>query len=371
MHKFKKGEIMMGERKLSEWMQDIEEILASKKLPNLETIMRLSRNVYEGAYINTEVVFTEDDPNDLIVRFESTSILPLAEEVVQSGEMKENRNVIGRMNKYCHMTNDTISLFATPMDMYNDAYAVIGIGQIKENTKWVARLKLEGHLKWTLQLSDDKKTIHYDGLFSEQIFSNSGIEIPEEFDSESTKIIAEIVNCAKKQKHGTMIVVLDEKKTKEEADRLCVKLYRGIRVNKFDLKKHLNDILVPITAIDGAVLIDKDGFCYGIGVILDGKATTPANSARGARFNSAYVYVNNMKQEGEKCLCIVVSEDGMVNPLCTQNIDNYRSEQINYDELCEENYIYNLNSIYDAYCEGELEWKEAQHSRLHGDPDCF
>lgn len=361
----------MEKKQLSTWMQDIEKILSKENLPSIETIMWLSKNIYEGVYVNTEIVFTEEMPSDLIVRFDGSSIIPLAEEVFQGGEIRENKNFIPRMNKYCHMANDRISLFASKMDIYNNKYAVVGIGKLNKDGKWVARLRIEGHLQWTLQIRGNESAIRYDGLFSEQIFENKKIDIPQEFDVDSIEKIKEIVDCAKAQKHGTMIVVLDEEEAEKEADRLCVKLYRGIRVEKFDIRKCVDDVIVPISSIDGAVLIDKKGFCYGIGVILDGKATVPANSARGARFNSAYVYVNNKKKEGKKCLCVVISEDGMINPIGTQNIDEFKSEQINYNELLEDNADYYLLCKMEDYQDGMIEMKEAEYSRLYGDPDSF
>jgi hypothetical protein len=68
-----------------------------------------------------------------------------------------------------------------------------------------------------------------------------------------------------------------------------------------------------LTRIDGAVLLDHEGLCHAVGVILDGKATERGSPARGARFNSALRYV---LEEGERAsIAVVLSEDGNVDLL--------------------------------------------------------
>jgi DNA integrity scanning protein DisA with diadenylate cyclase activity len=76
-----------------------------------------------------------------------------------------------------------------------------------------------------------------------------------------------------------------------------------------------------ITSIDGAVLLDPEGYCYSIGVILDGKASGHGNGTRGARYNSAVRYVESSPYP---CLVVVVSEDGMVDVLTKENLAESR-----------------------------------------------
>jgi hypothetical protein len=66
-----------------------------------------------------------------------------------------------------------------------------------------------------------------------------------------------------------------------------------------------------VTSIDGAVLVDLDGLCHAIGVILDGVASPRCTPARGARFNSAVRYAYGR----DDCMVVVKSEDGMVDLL--------------------------------------------------------
>jgi len=115
-----------------------------------------------------------------------------------------------------------------------------------------------------------------------------------------------IVNEALKQKHGTMLVVSE--KAKDEAKRLANQCFtiKPTALNEETIK------INKITSIDGAVLLSPDGICHAIGVILDGLATEKGSSARGARYNSAIRYYENVRQE-PPCIIIIISEDGMAD----------------------------------------------------------
>ena len=65
-----------------------------------------------------------------------------------------------------------------------------------------------------------------------------------------------------------------------------------------------------VSGIDGAVLVDPQGVCYAIGVILDGPAHPACTPSRGARYNSGirYVHVRDTRR-----LAVVVSDDRTVD----------------------------------------------------------
>jgi len=114
----------------------------------------------------------------------------------------------------------------------------------------------------------------------------------------------EITLEATKQKHGTILAISSA--AKQEAERLSKQ--------SFKIKPtQLNRILVgQLSAIDGAILLDTNSICYGIGVILDGIANHYGDSSRGARFNSALRYYEHMEKKAGIVL-VVISEDGMIN----------------------------------------------------------
>ncbi len=110
-----------------------------------------------------------------------------------------------------------------------------------------------------------------------------------------------IVNTSTQQKHGTLIIISVE--AEKEAKRLE---RQSTRIESM----MLDDLVLNVTSIDGAVLLDSHGICYSIGVILDGIASEKGSSARGARYNSAIRYVEGNRK---KCVAVIISEDGMVD----------------------------------------------------------
>jgi DNA integrity scanning protein DisA with diadenylate cyclase activity len=79
-------------------------------------------------------------------------------------------------------------------------------------------------------------------------------------------------------------------------------------VEPFALTRHLIDL---VTRIDGAVLIDLEGTCHAVGVILDGQASDICDPARGARYNSGVRYAYHQADR----VVLVKSEDGRLNVL--------------------------------------------------------
>lgn len=106
------------------------------------------------------------------------------------------------------------------------------------------------------------------------------------------------------QKKGAMLVIsMDAEK---ESSRLSS---RSIGINPLDMN---NELILNLTNIDGAVLIDLSGYAYANGVILDGIVNSNGDSSRGSRYNSAITYYENQKHL-IPTMIVVVSEDGMVD----------------------------------------------------------
>ncbi len=122
--------------------------------------------------------------------------------------------------------------------------------------------------------------------------------------TDATKVerLWDVVLEASRQQHGTLLVITTE--ALAEADRLKLQCTLIEPVPLTPLITRL------VTSIDGAVLLDPDGYCYSIGVILDGRASGRGDSTRGARYNSALRYVESSDYP---CIAIVVSEDGLVD----------------------------------------------------------
>ena len=131
--------------------------------------------------------------------------------------------------------------------------------------------------------------------------------------ADKVALLWEVVLEASRQPKGTLLVITTE--ALAEADRLKLQC---TLIEPVPLTPLITQL---ITSIDGAVLLDPEGYCYSIGVILDGKASGHGTSTRGARYNSAVRYVESSPYP---CLVVVVSEDGMVDVLTKENLAESR-----------------------------------------------
>lgn len=120
--------------------------------------------------------------------------------------------------------------------------------------------------------------------------------------ADAIELLTELVLDTTVQQHGALLVISAD--AEQEAVRLGTLAFR---VEPVLLTAAL---LRRLTAVDGAVLIDLNGYCHAFGVILDGHAQGKGDPARGARYNSAVRYVAEAPCPK---LAVVVSEDGYVD----------------------------------------------------------
>lgn len=162
-----------------------------------------------------------------------------------------------------------------------------------------------------LNLSFRTPVITGDGYNSEKFkrllkseFVNEMLKI----DEEVIEYLEQVVMNARKQKHGTMVVITDEETADLELKTLRKQsiLVESTKINPDNIKY--------LTSIDGAIYFDTKGKCHAIGVILDGIAKEDIGDAsRGARYNSAYRYLEKIRELDKKCVIVIISEDGIVN----------------------------------------------------------
>lgn len=122
---------------------------------------------------------------------------------------------------------------------------------------------------------------------------------------DATELLVSLVRQAGRERHGTLMIISTE--AASESERL------KNQATSIEPCLLTPELLGHLTGIDGAVLVDSDGRCHAIGVILDGLASAQGNPGRGARFNSAVRYVQSAMERGATTLAIVVSEDGGVD----------------------------------------------------------
>jgi hypothetical protein len=193
-----------------------------------------------------------------------------------------------------------------------DSYQVYGLGRVLPGYDLAAEdvftVRFTKQFAWDLLHGEHhlmhvrygQATIRLPG-FPEAKFR---IDLPRVFPGIGKEAIDRLCGLARSaaaQRHGCMLVISSAAQAEaERLDNQCT------RVEPFIL----TDAVIPlVTAIDGSVLVDTEGNCHAIGVILDGKASPRCSPERGSRYNSAvrYVYGRN------GTMAVVKSEDGMVS----------------------------------------------------------
>lgn len=220
----------------------------------------------------------------------------------------------------------------------------IGIGT-KELLQQYPYISFEGHLQWSFHIppiqSANDDTPYKQGNSCRVRYKNGQLFLPlvdpiQKYKERIKNIFANtisdnvmqaVVNLARSQPKGTTIVLTTKDIAENECKRLCKQYNRGYALHKPCSITDPSDVsfqnlIQKLTAIDGAILMDLDGFFWGAGVILDGKAVTEGDMARGARYNSApnYIYSSIQekyynRQDRISIAVIVASEDGMLNIL--------------------------------------------------------
>lgn len=214
------------------------------------------------------------------------------------------------IRKILEMTNHDQSLL-----LQNGSF--VGIGK-KQKTA----INFKGNGKWSLEVENEI-------LLS--VEANRAYIVPSAKGSDFDQVYAqvfgahpgpfldEIIAAARKQKHGTSIVISSY--ASNEANRLCQK-NRGIAIVP---KRISAEMILSITSIDGAIILDEKGICHAIGVILDGEAISNGDTARGARYNSLCNYIDYQKKKNRgDCMAVIISEDKTIDV---------------YPHLCRNDYI--------------------------------
>jgi hypothetical protein len=113
-----------------------------------------------------------------------------------------------------------------------------------------------------------------------------------------------LAEAAGQSQHGAMLVISSD--AAGEAQRLAPQAWT---VEPVLLEPEL---LSQLTSMDGGVLVDGQGYCHAIGVILDGRACGSEDPARGSRYNNAVRY---LESEAPPAVVVVYSADGGIDIL--------------------------------------------------------
>lgn len=269
-------------------------------LSDITAIEEISKMTYESETLDGKyIAVSTNSENKCDIELKNAEASIMLHEVKKIRKLLEITYQSNDDSLYLLYNRKCISGFISPKNI-SGSYFII---EFKGNGVWKFSQE-NGH--------SSGQGIEFRGVNPKLICNNDGFEskfkicFQEIFECEDNlDTIWKLVNRARSQKHGTMLVFLDN--MEEEKKRL--------NSAGFEIKSNTNidKYMEHITAIDGAILMDKRGTVYAIGTILDGEMPIDRgfDMARGARYNSAIKY--SYSRKAQKNLIVVFSEDGYAN----------------------------------------------------------
>ena len=218
------------------------------------------------------------------------------------------------------MAGDVQAQDVPPLCLLSDSLYVWGVGTFDKERydkakHDVFRIKFVGHYHWEMWHLDKHLMTVKNGepklplprVDPVELGDNLRQRFPDITDAAVDRLI-KIVKLASRQQHGTTIVI--SKSAHDESERLAgnKRLAGNNGVRPFTLDK---STIAGATSIDGAIMVDSEGTCHGVGLILDGLASEGESPARGSRYNSVVRYTCDRND----CLGVVFSVDGMIDTL--------------------------------------------------------
>ncbi|MCT4593646.1 MAG: tetratricopeptide repeat protein [Anaeromicrobium sp.] len=324
--------------KTREYVQHVIDVMKESNEHQINSLFdeinHISTLTYEGSTVSSKLIIMHKDLIDKNINY----YIEL-KEPINFNEHRKIRKLLETSGKGLYLIGDSEKIYGlgtiNKLDKLGDITKskkniliidFIGkfeyrISTISTHSKVVKESENEEVIKWSLKeknlvtikygrpnlkedrYSEDVLTTKLESIFCDSLKDNkSGLEL-----------IKKVISYGKNQKHGTMIVITSPEIAKEEMKNLKTQSI-NIKEKRFSINdSHLERLIDRITNIDGAIYMDTDGYCHAIGVILDGIGKEGyGDTSRGARYNSAIRY--SLKEDvKDKCLIVVISEDGMVN----------------------------------------------------------
>ncbi len=193
----------------------------------------------------------------------------------------------------------------------NSEYPIVAVMNkgLAETCPFWLQLEFTGRGEWRLLVSGEVVLEYREGVYTvntQHLYYNINKKVEEVvfIHTENKAKFIDIFECLDKCPHGALMILGNKKQIKNEVKRLT-DLAKGTMIEKLELADKENlSLLQGLATIDGAVMVDYNGDCYGFGIILDGRARLRGDTGRGSRYNSALNYATN-----HKCYAVVFSED--------------------------------------------------------------
>lgn len=286
----------------------------------IEDIIEISATYYEGSEVEGNICFFLDSEDELTLKLDENQF---SEKCSFSGTN------IKKIRKMLEITKGKISENSFGLVFsFDEKWWFRGFVDGIPKDKHLIYFSFVRHMVWDMYWGS-KKILRYNcGRYVSPVTNYKAI-----FEKKIIKLIEKsndklwnLVSAAIGQKHGTTLVIICEKKeiVKNKVEEL-VKCSSGTLLNIESLKP---EYVSRLTAIDGALIIDSEGNGYGYGMILafKGNEKIKRDPGRGARFNSAKLYIADQLNCGIKAMAIIVSEDGMVHFYSTNDAEKEGTE---------------------------------------------
>ena len=282
----------------------IQNILQNEHLVNpFEKFNKISSLSYEKSFSDGKILLLNPPAAEALAAQHILKPLVQFENKIPLSSTRHIRKILELSNSEVYLLSDGEYLYST-----------VGFTQLHDNSISIFTIEFNNYSSWQLNHNNNKlMQVTHEEVYipkpkiSYFTFSAEVKKVFPEIESKKVLNLYRLTLEALKQIKGTILVV--SKNARSESYRLR---NQGFCIEALPLTP---SIVRSITSIDGAVLMDLDGSCHGIGVILDGIATDKGDPSRGARYNSAIRYVETITKTPEysNCFAIVISEDGDVD----------------------------------------------------------
>lgn len=313
-----------------------KDITVGRNLPSHTFFNSISSTPYEGEYLNTGgIIFPKMNKDGWCKSIDSIPTKFASRISIYSNGFRYIRKLLELTN--VNSTNNIESKDSSQYYLVGDSRYIYGIAQEKNFSDY-HKIEFTGFMKWNLYQKTSQSDSNNDEIpilgYDENQYlcqtSKGSHEITKDIINKldnlavdvDTQKLEKIISTCSTQKHGTMLVIyINNTDAITETSRLVDK-ERGIQFETpINFNNSLN-LILNLSAIDGALSIDIHGNCYGCGLILDGEAVALGSVERGARYNSGKNYVKWLKERNTDnnsdiftidCVVLIFSEDGSID----------------------------------------------------------
>ncbi len=281
---------------------------------DVDTITEISSIYYEGASCCSHLVFLLTDIGDGELPNGLTLDVPVE---VETKNIKKIRKLL--------QTGQSGQCLLVCRNAKN-VWVVKGLYEETGLTARGISFQIMGHMVWRMMVGEKLAVCYICGKYR---IENEQFEVrelkrryEEVFGKTFDENCREIFEQAMEQKHGTiLIIIMKDAAGDNNVEAEVERLINDSAGTKIEARKVPEHFIKSMTEIDGALILDDEGICYGFGVILDSdsKVKVRGNPERGARFNSTKKYIGMCREKGMKVIGVVVSEDRTIDIFTTND----------------------------------------------------